>query len=196
MEQQLELMRLDGTSIDMRHAILLILVVVAAGFDLKSRRIPNWLVLAGFITSLILQITFSSFNSFSSFKDWGYGLLIGFGLFLPLYLLHAMGAGDVKLMAMVGSFLGPVSAIGAVLTTLVVGGVLSLAVALWNGVLQQAMSNIYTHLNLAVLKKLSGGSSQIEIMPASAGNLPYAVAIAAGTLIHLVLVRSGHALLM
>jgi prepilin peptidase CpaA len=82
------------------------------------------------------------------------------------------------------------------LTTLVVGGVLSLAVALWNGVLQQAMSNIYTHLNLAVLKKLSGGSSQIEIMPASAGNLPYAVAIAAGTLIHLVLVRSGHALLM
>jgi prepilin peptidase CpaA len=196
MEQQLELMRLDGTSIDMRHAILLILVVVAAGFDLKSRRIPNWLVLAGFITSLILQITFSSFNSFSSFKDWGYGLLIGFGLFLPLYLLHAMGAGDVKLMAMVGSFLGPVSAIGAVLITLVVGGVLSLAVALWNGVLQQAMSNIYTHLNLAVLKKLSGGSSQIEIMPASAGNLPYAVAIAAGTLIHLVLVRSGHALLM
>lgn len=196
MEQQIELMRLDGTSIDVRHAMLLILVVVAAGFDLKSRRIPNWLVLAGFIASLILQITFSSFNSFSSFKDWGYGLLIGFGLFFPLYLLRAMGAGDVKLMAMVGSFLGPVSAIGAVLTTLVVGGVLSLAVALWNGVFQQAMSNIYTHLNLAVLKKLSGGSSQIGIMPASAGNLPYAVAIAAGTLIHLVLVRSGHALLM
>lgn len=194
MEQQIELMRLDGTSINLRYAVLLVLVLIAAGLDLKSRRIPNWLVLVGFIVSLILQLIFSSFNSFHSFKDWGYGLLIGFGLFLPLYLLHAMGAGDVKLMAMVGSFLGPVSAIGAVLTTLVVGGVLSLVVAIWNGVLQQTVTNIYTQLNLAMLKKLSDSSSQVATMPGSAGSLPYAVAIAIGTLIHLVLAGSGHAL--
>lgn len=191
MEQQIELMRLDGTSVYLKAAILLILVTVAAGFDLKSRRIPNWLVLVGLVASLILQITFSSFNSFHSFKDWVYGLLVGFGLFLPLYMLRAMGAGDVKLMAMVGSFLDPGSAIGVVLTTLVVGGVLSIAVALWNGVLQQALTNIRTQLTLTMFKRLSGGSAQLEAMPASAGNLPYAVAIAVGTLIHVILLTQG-----
>lgn len=193
MEQQIELMRLDGTSVYLKAAILLILVIVAAGFDLKSRRIPNWLVLVGLVASLILQIIFNSFNSFYGFKAWGYGLLVGFGLFLPLYMLRAMGAGDVKLMAMVGSFLDPGSAIGAVLTTLVVGGVLSIVVALWKGVLHQVVTNIHTQITLAMFKKLSGGSAQLEVMPASAGNLPYAVAIAVGTLIHLVLVGSGRA---
>lgn len=194
MEQQIELMRLDGTSVYLKVAILLILVAVAAGFDLKSRRIPNWLVLVGLVTSLILQIIFNSFNSFYGFKNWGYGLLVGFGLFLPLYLLRAMGAGDVKLMAMVGSFLDAGSAMGAVLTTLVVGGVLAIVVALWNGVLQQALTNIRTQLTLTMFKKLSGGNAELEAMPASAGSLPYAVAIAVGTLIHLVLVGSGRAM--
>lgn len=193
MEQQIELMRLDGTSAYFKAAILLLLVTAAAVFDLKSRRIPNGLVLVGLVASLILQIIFSSFSSLYGFKNWGYGLLVGFGLFLPLYLLRAMGAGDVKLMAMVGSFLDPGSAIGAVLTTLVVGGALAITVALWNGVLQQVVTNTRTQLTLTMFKKLSGGDAQLEAMPSSAGNLPYAVAIAVGTLIHLVLVGSGRA---
>ncbi len=191
MEQQIELMRLDGTSVYLKAAILLILVTVAAGFDLKSRRIPNWLVLVGLVASLILQITFNSFNSFQSFKDWGYGLLVGFGLFLPLYMLRAMGAGDVKLMAMVGAFLGPASALGAVLTTLIAGGILAIVVALFSGVLLQTIANIRTALTLGMYKTLTGGGIQLETMPASAGNLPYAVAIAIGTLIHVILLTQG-----
>lgn len=191
MEQQIELMRLDGTSVYLKAAILLILVTVAAGFDLKSRRIPNWLVLVGLVASLILQITFSSFNSFHSFKDWGYGLLVGFGLFLPLYMLRAMGAGDVKLMAMVGAFLGPASALGAVLTTLVAGGMLAIVVALFSGFLLQTIANIRTVLTLGMYKTLTGGGIQLEAMPASAARLPYAVAIAVGTLIHVILLTQG-----
>ena len=120
---QPELFQFGGLSIEIKIALLVALVAVAAGFDLKSRRIPNWLVLVGLVSSFIVQILFNSSGSFSGFKAWGLGLLVGFGLFLPLYLLRAMGAGDVKLMAMVGAFLGPVSALGAVLTALVVGGV-------------------------------------------------------------------------
>ncbi len=188
---QLGLLQFGGMSIHIMAVILLILVAIAAGYDLKSRRIPNWLVLVGLVISFILQI---NFNGFEGFKAWGFGLLVGFGMFLPLYLLRAMGAGDVKLMAMVGSFLDPDSAIGAVLTTLVVGGVLSIAVALWNGVLQQALTNMRTVLTLTIYKTLSGGGIQLEAMPASAGHLPYAVAIAVGTMIHLLLVGSGRAL--
>lgn len=189
----LGILHIGGFSFQVKVALLLVLVAIAAGFDLNSRRIPNWLVLVGLVTSYILQINFNTSGSFSGFKAWGLGLLVGFGLFLPLYLFRAMGAGDVKLMAMVGSFLGPVSALGAVLTTLVAGGVLAVAVSLWGGVLRHTLSNVRVVMEQTMLKTLCGGV-QLEWPPASTGNLPYGVAIAAGTLIHLIVERSGHAL--
>ena len=187
----IESLRLDGTSVLIRYGVLVLMVTIAAIYDIQFRRIPNWLVLTGLVLSLVIHVTF---NEFYGFKAWGYGMLTGFGLFLPLYALRAMGAGDVKLVAMAGSFLDAGSAIGVVLTTLVVGGVLSIVVALRNGVLRQAIGNIHTQLTLTMFKKISGGNAQLEQLPSSAGNLPYAVAIAAGTLIHLILERSGHAL--
>lgn len=176
--------------IGVNAAILMALLGVAAGFDIKSRRIPNWLVLTGLVTSLCIQLLFSS----GSFSAWCLGLLAGFGLFLPLYLVRAMGAGDVKLMAMVGGFLGPAGAVGVVLTTLVAGGVLAIGVALWSGALRHTVANVRLLVTQAIFKTLHGGSMQIDAPPISAGNLPYAVAIAAGACIHLLLVRSGHAL--
>jgi prepilin peptidase CpaA len=185
---QIEFLRLDGTSNLIRYGVLMLMVTVAAVYDIQFRRIPNWLVLTGLVLSLMIQVTFNDFNGF---KAWGYGLLTGFGIFLPLYALHAMGAGDVKLVAMVGSFLDAASAISVVLTTLVVGGVLAIGVALWHGVLRQAISNIHTQLTQTTLKKLSVGSVQLAKLPSSAGNLPYAVAIAIGTLIHVILLTQG-----
>lgn len=184
------LIHFGGVYVHLLAAILLVLVAVAAGFDLKSRRIPNRLVVIGLIASLVLQTIFSSTDGF---KAWGLGLLVGLGSFLPLYVLRAMGAGDVKLMAMVGSFLGPMSGLGAVLTTLVVGGALAIVVALWRGIFKETLTNIRFVLTLALFKTLSGGGVQLERLPTSSGNLPYAVAIAMGTLIHLLLVGSNRA---
>ncbi len=187
----IELLRLDGTAVLIRYGVLVLMVTIAAVYDIQFRRVPNLLVLSGLVLSLVIHVTFVTYSEFSGFKDWGFGLLTGFGLFLPLYALKAMGAGDVKLMAMAGSFLDAGSAIGVVFTTLVVGGVLAIAVALWNGVLRQAISNIHTQLTLTMFKKLSGGNAQLEQLPSSAGNLPYAVAIAIGTLIHVILLTQG-----
>jgi prepilin peptidase CpaA len=185
---QIELLRLDGTSVLIRYGVLVMMVTIAAIYDIQFRRIPNLLVLTGLVFSLIIHVTF---NEFYGFKEWGYGMLTGFVLFLPFYVLHAMGAGDVKLMAMAGSFLDAGSAIGVVLTTLVVGGGLSIVVAFHNGVLRKAISNVHTHLTQFMFKKLSGGNAQLEQLPSSAGNLPYAVAIAIGTLIHVILLTQG-----
>ena len=184
----IESLRLDGTSLLIRYGFLVLMVTIAAIYDIQFRRIPNWLVLTGLVLALIIHVTF---NEFYGFKAWGYGMLTGFVLFLPLYALHTMGAGDVKLMAMAGSFLDAGSAIGVVLMTLVAGGVLSIVVALRNGVLRQAINNVHTQLTLTLFKKLSGGNAQLEQLPSSAGNLPYAVAIAIGTLIHVILLMQG-----
>lgn len=178
---QLGLLQFGSFSIEVKIALLLILLVIAAFFDIASRRIPNQLVLAGLIASFILQI---NFYGFEGFKAWGLGLLVGFGSFLPIYMLRAMGAGDVKLMAMVGSFLGLNFALGAVLTTLVVGGILAIATALYSGVLIQTMKNVHTMLMVGMYKTLSGGGAQLDAPAASAGSMPYAVAIGLGTLVH------------
>ena len=186
------MMFLAGTYvIEMRIALLVLLVSAAAVFDLRSHRIPNWLVFSG----LLIGLTFHTFVSYG----WGLGYALkgaamGFGLFLPLYMLRGMGAGDVKLMAMVGAFLGPASALGAVLTTLLAGGALAIGAALWKGVLPLMLTNCRFMLSHAAVKAMSGAGAGIEGLPNSAGKLPYGVAIAAGTFIHVMLARSGQAL--
>ena len=185
-------MLLFGTYVfELRIALLLLLVFAAMLFDIRSHRIPNWLVFAG----LLIGVVFHTFLSYG----WGLGYAlqgaaVGFGLFLPLYMVRGMGAGDVKLMSMVGAFLGPASALGAVLTTLVAGGVLAIGAALWKGALLMLLANLRFMLSHAAVKAVSGAGAGIEAAPTSAGTLPYAVAIAGGTFIQVMLVRSGHAL--
>jgi prepilin peptidase CpaA len=103
-----------------------------------------------------------------------------------------MGAGDVKLMAMVGSFLGPLQTVEAALMTLLAGGVLAVVVAAARGTLVRAVVNV---------RGIASGRwhprpGEVIAIPASqsAGKLPYALAIAAGTAIHEVLARGGHSL--
>src|SRR3954466_2040420 len=84
--------------------LLGILVLVAAGYDIRYRRIPNWLVLAGIVTGFAWNV-FSSGWSGLGHAAAGFGL--GLALYFPLYLLRARGAGDVKLLAAVGAIVGP-----------------------------------------------------------------------------------------
>lgn len=177
---------------EVRAALLAILVIAAIVFDVRSRRIPNGLVLTG----LIVAVAFHLFHS----SGWGFlyalkGAAVGLGLFLPLYIVRALGAGDVKLMAAVGAFLGPVGAIGAVLMTLLAGGVLALAVAVWKGALPAVLANTRFILNHAAIAAVTGAGSSIPKPATSTLKLPYAIAIAAGTFTQLLLVNSGRALI-
>src|ERR1041385_149953 len=84
-------------------AVVLVLALVAAIWDLRTRRIPNWLVLTGLIAGFGLNGVLSGLAGLEAALI---GMLTGFGIYLALYLLHAMGAGDVKFMAAVGSLVG------------------------------------------------------------------------------------------
>ena len=112
--------------------------------------------------------------------------LIGLGLllFLPLYLIRAMGAGDVKLLAMVGAFLGPGETFHAALATIVAGGMLSILFVLVRGTALRMLRNLTSFLQLGFLCALSGTAPSLAITAdASAGKLPYGVAIAVGGLV-------------
>ena len=100
-------------------ALLCAILAVAVYGDVRSHRISNTLSLLGLITGLALQLLGSGLHGLTS------GLLgagVGLACFAPFYLLRAMGAGDVKLLAAVGAFLGPQGALYAALFSLLAGG--------------------------------------------------------------------------
>jgi prepilin peptidase CpaA len=175
------------------YALLAALLAGAVLFDLRSRRIPNRLVVAGIGLALALHaVATITGNPALAGRSW-WAPLAGFGaglaLLMPLHLLRAMGAGDVKLMAMIGAFLGPLDIVGAGLASLLAGGLLSLCVALVQGSLGRVSGNVKTMVLGSVLRGISGGSARFDAPPAATGQLPYAVAIASGTVAYLLLTR-------
>jgi prepilin peptidase CpaA len=100
-----------------------------------------------------------------------------------------MGAGDVKLMAMTGAFLGLHDTLWALLATFVAGGVLSIVFALRSHSLRRLFGNLAL---LAQGAALGGGlRANTADTRASVGTLPYGVAIAGGTIGYLVLRQLG-----
>ena len=99
------------------------LLIAAAIGDFRSRRIPNRLVLAiallGFGYSIVADPVSSGLWKSVT------GLLVGLGLWLPFYLLHWLGAGDVKLFAAASAWLGPVAAVEGALVGACAGALLA-----------------------------------------------------------------------
>jgi prepilin peptidase CpaA len=103
-------------------ALLLLFLAGAVITDLRARIIPNVLVLSGALSGVLLAGLHP--EGIGLLRALG-GLALGLAIFLPLYLLRAMGAGDVKLMAMAGAFLGYAAIAEAALWVLLTGGVLA-----------------------------------------------------------------------
>ena len=84
---------------------LLTLLLVAVWTDQRTHRIPNLLVVAMLCCGLAIQ---STLHGMAGLSDAGLGVLAGFGVFVIPYIKGAMAAGDVKLIAATGAFLGPI----------------------------------------------------------------------------------------
>jgi prepilin peptidase CpaA len=102
-------------------------LLVATIVDLRTRRIPN--VLTGTMAGAGLGLAVFGLGGISVGAAV-LGCVVGLVLMLPGHALGATGGGDVKLMAAVGSLLGPLAVINAVLFTAVAGGVLAVTVAI------------------------------------------------------------------
>ena len=166
-------------SINISTLLLSTILIIAVWMDLKQHRIPNLLTVIAAISGLVLQITFSGLDGLQSGLG---GLLVGLVTFLPFFMLGGMGAGDVKLMAAVGTFLGPVNTLFAVGLTLVAGGLLGLFVLTTRRDGRAALRRYSTMLKVLAY---TGGASYA---PPRAGEtaavrFPYALAIASGTLL-------------
>jgi len=100
-----------------------LLLAVAVCFDLKFRIIPNWL--CGCIIALGLSFQFAS-NGLAGLGMALAGMALALAIFIPLYAMGWMGAGDAKLIAALGTFFGPLGTANLILFTLIAGGVMAL----------------------------------------------------------------------
>jgi len=160
----------------MAPLVVLILGLAAAVFtDVRTRRIPNWLTAA--ITGAGFGIAFG--GGAVTPAQAALGMIAGLLLMMPGHVIGATGAGDVKLMAAVGSVVGPEMVLRAFLYSAVAGGVFAIVVAAWRG---RLAATVRDACRLATSE--AGVREAIE-SPSRANRFAYGPAIAAGTLVSL-----------
>jgi len=159
------------------------LLALACVTDLRTRRIPNVLTASAAAGAVLFHLATGGWQA----AGWSIvGLFVGALLFLPMFALRGMGAGDVKLLAAVGAWLGPGQVAVVALATSLVGGVLAVVVALAYGYLRKALTNIYlllAHWRVMGVSPLPA----ITLEQASGPRLAYAFPIAIGTVVTLCL---------
>ena len=169
--------------------MLCLLLGAAVWHDVKARRIPNAVVFPGMLAAFVLHTALPAGPGLFGTPMGGLGLLsslggfgLGLAILLPMYALRLMGAGDVKLLAMVGAFVGAGQILTVGLVTLVAGGVLALVFAAWQRNLRRLVANAYHMALHTTYSALAGVVAAPTVPPeAASGRLPYAIAIAVAT---------------
>lgn len=151
-------------------------VGMAAAIDIRQRRIPNWLSFTGVLGGICLN---SIFNGKDGFVLSLLGIATGFFLLFFGYLLGGIGAGDVKLLAAVGAFLGPKLVFCAFIWMALSGGFLALLFVAWKGAFRQTFANLKSLLQ----GWMYGTGSAVDLKNPSLLKLPRALSIALGAIV-------------
>ncbi len=152
-----------------------VVLVAASGIDLRTRRIPNWLVGPFLLSGFIVQTAMHGFSgAWHSLSGMGLALL----LFGPPCFLRAMGMGDFKLAAGVAAWIGPGQFFLAAITAAIAGGIIAVCYAAWQGSLGTSLDRAGDLVRFRARPLPQMGSAA-----ARAQSIPYAPAIAIGTLL-------------
>jgi prepilin peptidase CpaA len=168
--------------------IALALAIIAAVFDVRQRRIPNRLTYPGIVLGLVLRGVLLRGGRFglNGLGSAVAGLLLAGGVMFLFYAVRAMGAGDVKLMAAVGSLVGPGHAVVVLLATAICGGVMAIGYAVYRGQMWATVRNVASVLRFHAWAGLQA-HPELNLDNPTALRMPYGLAIAAGTLYALLL---------
>jgi prepilin peptidase CpaA len=158
-------------------------LIEAAYIDGRSLRVPNWLTFHFLLGGWI----FAYWNGGGALLLWSMtGALIGLMSLLPLYAIGGMGAGDVKLMAGVGAWIGPTLTMWAFLSSAIVGGLMGFAMMICSGelsrhlVLMHAIGReVLAIRDPAILSEVAARRKPTMLL------LPYGIPIAVGTITYL-----------
>jgi prepilin peptidase CpaA len=154
------------------------LAASGAAFDVFTRRIPNELTYGGIIIGMVFGYAVAGWRGLGTSV---LGTLVGAGVFFLFYLVRAMGAGDVKLMAAIGSISGPRKSIETVFACAIAGGLMAIGYMLYHHRIRGTFANIAALLHFHV-KHGAKSHPEINLSNPTAIRMPYGVAIATGCL--------------
>jgi prepilin peptidase CpaA len=168
---------MSGTPIIVSSALLAPLAVVITYYDARYRRIPNAFVLATLVAGLSVNTIVNGTGG--ALASLG-GCALAFGLMFMLHIFGAMGAGDVKLFAGIGSVVGASLVVPTFLVVVLVGGALAVVTMIRAGTVKETFVGF-----------LPGWEMPRFSVPAERRyTIPYGVAITVGSLISLALFRA------
>lgn len=156
----------------------LAVALVAAVVDVRRHRIPNWLTYPGIAMGILLRWFFFGWRGLGSALA---GCLLAGGIVFLFYMVRAMGAGDVKLLAAIGSLVGPSDATVVLAATAISGGVLALVYVIFRRRVGATLRNVGSVLTFHSWNGLRA-HPELNLDNPSALRMPYGLAIATGTL--------------
>jgi prepilin peptidase CpaA len=165
-------------------ALLIPLAIIITYYDVRYRRIPNAFVLATLLSGLVINFIFGGLQG--AFASLG-GCILAFTLMFILHVFGAMGAGDVKLFAAIGSVMGTQLVLPTFVVVILTGGVLAVCLMLRTGAIRDTMQRVMQIL----VGLLPGWQMPRFNVPADRRlTIPYGVAITFGSLISLAIFRA------
>jgi prepilin peptidase CpaA len=156
-----------------------LVLAVATFTDLRSRRIPNWLVLPFMAAGIGVSVWLHGWQGLAQSLA---GFTLGATIYGLLFFLGGMGMGDVKLCAAIGAWIGPSQLMIALVVTGLAGGLMAICWAASRGFLGSLFAG---SADLVFGMKQRGLRPHAELVLSNprARKMPYAPAIAVGTLL-------------
>jgi prepilin peptidase CpaA len=158
---------------------LLAVLLISSVTDLAWHRIPNTLLLPALVLALALH---ASGDGLGGMLSAGAGLVVGLAFLMPLYAMGGMGAGDVKLLGVVGAFLGPWGALVAGIATLIAGALLGSAYIAWRSIRPILAFQAWKLTQSYHARNTQVPAPSLLVTPIRGSGFAYAPAIAAGAI--------------
>ena len=155
------------------------LALIAGYTDWRSRRIPNWLTVPGFLIGVSVNVLTSGWRLGleTSLKGAGLGLLV----LLPFVFLRSLGAGDWKLAGALGAFVGPGNLVNLLIGSVFVAGIMALGLVIYKRRFKETMRNIGRLLASMVTFHMPG--PEVSLDNPQSLKVPYGVALALTTVL-------------
>lgn len=166
---------------------LLVVLLAAAVYDVRYRRIPNWVSVGGIALGLLANTLTHGIPGLL-FSLGGFAL--GFGLYFVLYVLHAMGAGDVKLMGAVGALVGWRNWVAIFVIAAILGGIMAMILIVARSRVKKTFWNIgYLVNELRRGRAAYVSREELDVQNPKSVGLPHGAVIAVATLFYLALAK-------
>jgi prepilin peptidase CpaA len=156
-----------------------VIAAIAGVTDWRSRRIPNWLTVSGFVLGIAANLLASGR---SGAKESLLGAGLGLALLLPFVVIRSLGAGDWKLVGAIGACLGPHHLLTVLFVTILINGLMALAMIVWKKRLRRTARNL-GHM-LASMLTLHLPGEELTLDNPQAVKVPFGVAVAAAVILY------------